>query len=77
MWDIKVQLSLTWFLCPASAAGWFIQGCAMCYHVYVIMHVKDPYLCVIGVGHCVMLADFCFPLYSLQVLYKDVNIIQL
>ena len=29
-------------LAPATAANWFCKGCAMCYHVYVIMHVKDP-----------------------------------
>ena len=36
--------SLTAFhqLASASAADWFNKGCAMCYHVYVIMHVKDP-----------------------------------
>ena len=22
--------------------NWFNKGCAMCYHVYVIMHVEDP-----------------------------------
>ena len=27
---------------PAGAADWFIKGCAMCYYVCVIMHVKDP-----------------------------------
>ena len=29
-------------LAPASATDWFNKGHAMCYHVYVIMHVKDP-----------------------------------
>ena len=30
------------YLAQASAADWFNKGRAMCYHVYVIMHVKDP-----------------------------------
>ena len=31
-----------WSKSPASAADWFNEGRSMCYHVYVIMHVKDP-----------------------------------
>ena len=26
----------------AIATDWFNKGHAVCYHVYVIMHVKDP-----------------------------------
>ena len=26
----------------ANAANWFNKGHAMCHHVYVMMHVKDP-----------------------------------
>ena len=26
---------------PTSATDWFTKGCVMCYHVYVIMLVKD------------------------------------
>ena len=29
-------------LASSSAADKFTQGCTMCYHVYVIMHIKDP-----------------------------------
>ena len=29
-------------LAPASAADWSNKGRAMCYHIYVIMHVKIP-----------------------------------
>ena len=28
---------------PVSVADWFIKDFAMYYHVYVIMHGKDPY----------------------------------
>ena len=48
----------------------------MCYHVCVIMHVKDPCLSVVRVGHCVPLAGFCLSLYSLHVLNMDVNMTQ-
>ena len=34
------SLSACHQLAPASAADWFNQGCAMCNHVYVIMHIK-------------------------------------
>ena len=63
-------------LAPASAANWFHKGRAMCYHVLVIMHVKDPQLSVIRVGHRVPLAGFCLSLCSLHVLNRDVNMIQ-
>ena len=46
-------------IAPASAADWFNKGFVMCYHVYVIMHVKDPELSVIRVGHCVQLICLC------------------
>ena len=36
------------------AADWFIKCPAMCYHIYVMMHVKDPQLSVVRVGHCVI-----------------------
>ena len=29
-------------LAPTSATDWFNKGCVMHYHVYVIIHVKDP-----------------------------------
>ena len=29
-------------ICPASANDWPNKTRAMCYHVYVMMHVKDP-----------------------------------
>ena len=48
----------------------------MCYHVHVIMHVKDLYLSAIRVGHCVLFAGFCMSLYSLQVLNRDINTIK-
>ena len=38
-------------LAPTIAADWFNKGHAMCYHVYVTMHVKDPLLSVVRVGH--------------------------
>ena len=41
-------------------ADWFIKSCAMCYDVCVIMHVKDPYLSVVRVGHCPNFHDFLF-----------------
>ena len=34
----------------ASGTDGFINGCAMCYHVYVIMYAKDPYLSLVTVG---------------------------
>ena len=55
---------------------WFTKGSAMYYHVYVIMHVKEPQLPVVRVGHHFPLACFCLSLYSLHVLYRDVNMIQ-
>ena len=49
---------------------------SICYYVYVIMHVKDPQLSVVRVGHCVPLAGFCLCLYDLHALNRDVNMIQ-
>ena len=62
-------------LVPASAIDWLIKGHAMCYHVYVIIHVKDPRPSVLRVGHFVPLAGFCLSLYSLHVLNRGVNMI--
>ena len=39
-------------LVPTSADDWFNKGRSMCYHFYVIMHVKDPWLSVVRVGYC-------------------------
>ena len=61
--------------CPTSVADQFDKGCAMCYHVCVIMHVKVPQLSVVKACHRVPLAGFCLSLYSLHVLNRDVNII--
>ena len=49
---------------------------AMCYHVYVILHVKDPQLSFARVQHCVPLPGFCLALYSLHVLNRDVSIVK-
>ena len=51
-----------------------VQGYAMYYHV--IMHVEDPWLSVIRLGHCVPLVGFWLFLYSLHMLDRDVNVIQ-
>ena len=48
----------------------------MCYHVCIMMHVKDPYLSVVRVGHCFSLAGFCLSLYDLHALNRDDNMIQ-
>ena len=48
----------------------------MCCYVCVIMHVKDPQLSVVSVGHGVPLAGFCLSLYGLHVLNRDVNMIK-
>ena len=53
--------------------NWCIKGCAMYYLVYQEMHVKDPQLSVVRVGHRVPLAGFCLSLYGLHVLNRDVN----
>ena len=36
-----------------SVTNWFSKGRAMCYHVYVKMHVQDPYLSAVTVEYCV------------------------
>ena len=36
------NLSACYQLAPTSGNAWFTKGRSMCYHVYVIMHVKDP-----------------------------------
>ena len=59
-----------------SAADWFTKGHAMCYHVYVMMYVKDPWLAVVRVGHRAPLAGFCLSLYGLHVNGRDVNMIK-
>ena len=69
-------LSASYNLVPISADDRFMKGQSMCYHVYMILHVKDPLLSVVGVGHRVPLAGFCLSLYSLHVLNRDVNMIQ-
>ena len=43
------------------------QRLFMCYHVCVIMHVKDPYVYFVRVGHRVPLAGFCLSIYGLHV----------
>ena len=40
------------------------------------MHVKDPQLSVVRVGHRFLLAGFCLSLYGLRVLNREVNMIQ-
>ena len=61
---------------PTSAANWFTKG-VLCVIVYVIMHVKDPYmLYVVRLGHYVLLAGFCPFLYSLHVLGRGIYMIQ-
>ena len=47
----------------------------MCYHIYVIMHVKDLQLSVVRVGHHLLVAGFCLSLYDQHVLYGDVSMI--
>ena len=46
------------YTCPDSAANWYNKGCALCYHVYVILHVKDPHLFVIKIEHCILVTGF-------------------
>ena len=49
-------------LVSISADDWFTKGCSMCYHICVIIRVKDPWLSVVRVGHRFLLADFCLSL---------------
>ena len=62
-------------LAPSCAANWFIKNYAVCYDIYLIMHVKDPKLSAIRVGNQVPLTAFCLSLYSLHILNRDVNMI--
>ena len=49
----------------------------MCHYVCVMMHIKDPQLSVVRVGHRVpFIGGFCLSLYGLHVLNRDVNMIQ-
>ena len=76
VWSVcfrKVRMLST---CSHQCRRQIPQRLSMCYHVYVIMHVKDLYLSVIIVGHRVPLAGFCRSLYGLHVLNRDVNMIQ-
>ena len=70
-------LSESHWLAPAGADDWFTKGRVMCYHVYMIMHVKYPLHSVLRVGHHVLSAGFWLSLYSLHMLKRDVNIIQI
>ena len=45
---------------PGNDTNWFTKGLALCCHIYVIMHVKDPQLSFAGEGHRVPLAGFSF-----------------
>ena len=62
--------------CSTSAADWFTEDRTICYHVYVIMHVKDSKLSVVIVGHRHLVAGFCLFLlvYSLLVPNRDPNV---
>ena len=71
--EYSISILLT---CSANAADWFIKSSALCYYVYVIMHVKDTILFVISVGNCVPVAGFFLSLYSLHTLNIYVNIIK-
>ena len=62
--------------CPHQCWRLVHQRPSMCNHASVIMHVKDPLLSVIRVGHCVPSAGLFLSLYSLHVLNRDVNLIQ-
>ena len=50
---------------------------SMCHYVCEMIHVKDPQLSVVRVGHRVPLAGFCLSPYGLHMLDRDVNIFQL
>ena len=70
------SLSVCHHLALVSAADQHINGRAMHYIVYLIMHVKDPILSVVGAGHHVPVVVFCLSLYSLYVLNRDVDMIK-
>ena len=56
---IYYTLSACYQFAPASSADWFTKGRAMCYYVYVIMHVNYLQLFFVRGGHCVPVAGFC------------------
>ena len=67
-------LSERYKLAPSSATDWFVKGCAMCYHVYVILYVKDLQLYILKVGHHVPVAGICLSLCSLHLLHSDITV---
>ena len=48
------------------------KDCAMCCHVYAIMHVEHPQLFGVRVVHRVMVADSYLSPYTLRVLHVDI-----
>ena len=52
---VGLKLALT----SATDVDWLTKCHVIRYHVCVIMHVKDPLLFVLRVGHRALLADFC------------------
>ena len=72
--DVSICVSL--LTCSHQCRRLVQQRPSMCYYACVIMHVKDPQLSVIRVGHCGPLAGFCLSLYDLHALNRDVNMIQ-
>ena len=62
----------TFNIAPSQMSNWWrraIRGHLMCYHVYVIMHIKDhKLLSLVRSGHCVVAAGFCLSLYRLQLI---------
>ena len=53
---------------PAIVTDWYTKDSTMCYHAYVIMHVKDAKLFVIRLGHHVLVVGFFLTLYGLHTL---------
>ena len=47
----------------------------MFYHARVTMHVRDPQLFIIKIGHRVMLAGLCLSLYTLEAVINVVDMI--
>ena len=72
---LEMKLYLSLLLAPASAADWFIKGCAMCYHV-CNNACKRYLVSVIRVGHSALVAGFFLCLYSPHVLKKNGHVIQ-
>ena len=54
------SLSACDYLAPTSTTDWFTKGHIMCYHVYVIMRVKDPNQSVFRVGQRPYIAYMCW-----------------